>query len=80
VDRRLAKRDVEALLRDYDADPIVALTAALRIVLRRDDASWDELLDLAPIPDARRRLLRERDAAALDDLAAELNEERSLRP
>ena len=77
---RLAKRDVEALLREYDADPVAALTRALRVVLGRADATWVELLDLAPLTEARRRLLRTGDPAALDELAAELNEQRDLHP
>ena len=75
---RLRKRDAERLLNSYDLDPIAALTVALRIILDRPDASWSQLLDAAPIDDARRRLLVTADQASLDALAAELNERRCL--
>jgi hypothetical protein len=83
VTRRLSKRDVEALLTTYDADPVAALEQALRRMLDDGQASFDELIerltqvgDLSP---ARRRALLERETAALDTLAAELNETRTLR-
>ena len=75
---RLKKIDVELLLTDYDADPIGALTAALRKVMHMPDATWAELLDAAPIDASRRQLLLSADEASLDQLAAELNERRSL--
>jgi hypothetical protein len=78
--RRLSKRDVEALLRDYDADPVRALTAALSIVLGRPGSAWHDLISTAPFGDERRRALAARDTRALDSLAAELNEERGLAP
>jgi hypothetical protein len=42
------------------------------------DATWVELLDAAPIDASRRVLLLSADEASLDQLAAELNERRSL--
>ena len=75
---RLKKLDVERLLTAYDADPIGALTAALRTVLHLPKATWAELLDAAPIDPGRRQLLLSADEASLDQLAAELNERRSL--
>lgn len=75
---RLTKRDVEELLDGYDADPVAALTHALRKVLEQRTASFDELIVDARIGDARRGLLARREVAALDDLAAELNERRHL--
>ena len=77
---RLKKLDVERLLNDYDADPIGALTAALRRVLHMPDAAWAELLAAAPFDASRRQLLLSADEASLDQLAAELNERRSLGP
>ena len=74
----LRKTDVERLLTDYDADPIGALTTALRRVLQMGDATWTELLAAAPLDAGRRRLLLSGDEASLDRLAAELNERRSL--
>jgi hypothetical protein len=74
----LTKAQVERLLADYDADPIGALTTALRKVLRMPDAPWAELLAAAPINASRRQLLLSGDQASLDRLAAELNERRSL--
>ena len=76
--RRLRKAEVERLLADYDADPTGALTAALRTTLAMPGATWDELLAVAPMEPERRRRLLDRDVVALDRLAAELNERRSL--
>jgi hypothetical protein len=77
--KRLTKRDVERLLADYDADPVAALTVALRRVTGASDTvPWPDLVALATAdPDRRTALLRE-DVAALDDLARELNELRGL--
>ena len=72
----LRKADVEALLRDFDGRPIEALTVALRHVFDAPDASWLELI--TQLPEARRRLLVARNQPALDDLAAELNETRTV--
>ena len=74
----LTKAQVERLLADYDADPIGAVTTALRRVLRMPDATWPELLAAAPIDAGRRQLLLSGDQASLDRLAAELNERRCL--
>ena len=74
----LRKTDVERLLGDFDADPIGALTTALRKVLQMRDATWAELLAAAPLDAGRRELLLSGDEASLDRLAAELNERRSL--
>ena len=72
----LKKVDVERLLADYDAEPVGALTTALRRVLQMPDSSWAELIDAAPIDAGRRQLLLSADQASLDQLAAELNERR----
>ena len=76
--RRLRKADVERLLSDYDADPIGALTTALRTTLAMPAASWEALLESAPIERERRHCLLTGDVVALDQLAAELNERRCL--
>jgi len=75
---RLNKRDVERMLADYDADPVAALTAALRKTLAIPEATWSSLLEAAPIDAERRRRLASGDLAALDQLAVELNERRCL--
>jgi hypothetical protein len=74
----LKKADVERLLSDYDADPIGALCHALRIVFDLPDGDWIGLLAMAPIDDERRLALMHGDPARLDELAAELNEHRTL--
>lgn len=76
---RLLKAHVEALLRDYDREPIGALTAALRVALDHPDDDWSALLAMAPISDSRRGALLNGDQTALDELVAELNEARGLR-
>jgi hypothetical protein len=80
--KRLGKRDVEALLDRYDDDPVAALEVALRRLLDRSRASFDELVqamdDEHRLSVERRRALLDRDPHALDALAAELNETRGL--
>lgn len=75
---RLSKRHVELLLDGYDADPVGALTAALRVVLQRPDHDWPALIDAAPLDADRRAHLLECRQPALDDLLRELNELRTL--
>ncbi len=75
---RLKKAHVEALLRDYDSDPIGALTVALRVALDRPGDDWHALLAAAPLPTTRRERLRALEQTALDELAAELNEARDF--
>ena len=74
----LRKRDVEALLDHFDDDPVAALTIALQRVLGRPEASWLELLEAAPMSPGRRLALAAADQDALDALARELNELRTL--
>lgn len=75
---RLKKVHAERLLAGYDADPIAALTSAMRVVLEMPDAEWPALLAAAPIDDDRRRRLLAADETTLDQLVAELNERRSF--
>ena len=75
---RLTKRAVEELLVAYDADPVGALTVALRTVLDRPGAAWPELVAAGGFADTRRAALLLGEERALDALAAELNERRSL--
>ena len=75
---RLNKFDAEALLNGYDADPVGTLTAALAKVLDCPGTEWDDLLAAAPFEPSRRSALAAREPAALDELARELNEMRSL--
>lgn len=76
----LRKAEVERLLRDYDHDPLAALTDALRIVLDAPTATWAELVNRAAFDDERRALLLAGDQSTLDGLAAELNEQRGVPP
>ncbi|CAB4881575.1 unannotated protein [freshwater metagenome] len=66
------------LLARYDQAPVAALTTALRRVLGRPDAAWPELLAAARFTDTRTAALLVGDERALDALAAELNEIRTL--
>lgn len=78
---RLTKADVVQLVDGYDADPIGALSTALRRVLDADDsAGWPALLAMAPFDDERRAALGALDQRALDGLLVELNEQRSVAP
>jgi hypothetical protein len=75
---RLKKVHAERLLAAYDANPVDALTDALRIALDMPGASWAQLVAAAPIDGERRRLLLDGDEHTLDTLAVELNERRGL--
>ncbi|MCB0955593.1 MAG: hypothetical protein R2694_18940 [Ilumatobacteraceae bacterium] len=77
---RLNKFDAERLMDAYDADPVAALTAALRVLLDRPHDDWTQLVKAAGFTCARRILLQGADPVALDELAAELNELRALDP
>lgn len=74
----LGKRQVERLLATYDDDPAGALAEALGHVLGRPGGTFDELVAVAPLTDERRAALLVRDVAAMDDLARELNETRTV--
>jgi hypothetical protein len=82
--RRLGKRHVEELLGRYDDDPETALVTALRVVLGRpttgdpDPGELDRLVALAGVDATRADAIAERRPEALDQLAAELNELRTL--
>ena len=75
---RLGKAHVESLLADFDADPVGALTRALRITLDAPSLGWEALLALAAISVERRDRLQRGDPFALDELASELNEMREI--
>ncbi len=66
------------MLREFDADPIGTLTIALRVVLERGDATWPELVAAAQLTDTRSVALLVGEHRALDELATELNELRTL--
>jgi hypothetical protein len=63
---------------DYDADPIGALSAAMRIVLDMPDATWEMLVAAAPIDSYRKQRLLSGDESSMDRMAAELNEHRTF--
>jgi hypothetical protein len=75
---RLTKRDVEAMLATYDADPVQSLHVALGRVLDRPDATWPALVAATGLPDTERAALARADPAALDALARTLNELRTV--
>lgn len=75
----LRKRDVERMLDTYDDDPVGALTAALRVVLDAPGLDWNALVEAADLDATRRTHLLAGDPGALDGLARELNETRTLR-
>ncbi|HAP78033.1 MAG TPA: hypothetical protein DCR14_18365 [Acidimicrobiaceae bacterium] len=77
---RLNKFEAEQLMNRYDTEPVAALTEALRVVLDRPHDDWPALVNAAGFRCDRRILLHAADPSALDDLAAELNELRSLDP
>jgi hypothetical protein len=74
----LKKRDVEAMLAGYEADPVGALTDALRLALDLPDSDWTALVKAAGFGCARRIRLQAADPAALDELLVDLNELRTV--
>jgi hypothetical protein len=66
------------MLGAYDAEPIGALTTALRLVLDRPAAPWPELVGALDVTDTRRAALLLGEERTLDALVAELNEHRTL--
>ncbi len=76
IARELTKSEVESLLNTFDADPVVALERALRVVLGRPNSSFDVLVSLLPVDRGKRLQLTRRETAALDALARDLNESR----
>ncbi len=75
---RLKKADAERLMHDYDVDPVGALVTALRVALDEPMLEWTALVKAAGFSCARRIRLQGHDPAALDELAAELNELRTV--
>jgi hypothetical protein len=76
--RKLSKRDVEALLVEYDNNPIASLHAALGVLIPNCPASWEEAVDLLPIDEHQKQLLRHRNIEQLDALVKQLVETRCL--
>lgn len=74
----LTKRDVEALLRDYDSDPLAALLTALTKMWNVSELSWDDAVTRLPMSDEDKSHLRQRSLNALDELAKQLVENRGL--
>ena len=76
LSRPLKKREVEALMSEFDTHPIDALTKALRVVLGFPNATWEHLV--MHLPQSRREALERGDTDAFDLLAAEMNETRTV--
>lgn len=76
IARTLKKSEVEALMSAYDSDPVGALTSALRVVTGHDHATWEHIVSL--LPERQRLQLIEAETSAMDLLAAELNETRTV--
>ena len=74
----LSKRDVEALLRDYDSDPVATLLSALSKVWLASELTWNGAVDRLQVDEETRAKLRSRSVDALDDLAKQLVENRGL--
>ena len=76
--RRLSKHDVENLMKAIDDEPHAALAAAMRIALGRPHATFETLVRLAPIEATWRSGALAGHVAAIDRLAATLNEMRGF--
>jgi hypothetical protein len=76
--RSLTKYDAENLMNNFDDNPQQALLHALRIVTGMPYASWKTLIAHV-VPDLERReLFYSADQQCLDQLAQQLNEQRTL--
>ena len=76
--RSLTKHDAENLMNNFDDNPQQALLHALRIVTGMPYASWKTLIAHV-VPDLERReLFYSEDQQCLDQLAQQLNEQRTL--
>jgi hypothetical protein len=76
--RKLSKRDVEALLREYDNNPVAALHTALRILIPSCPSEWRETVAFLPVSDDEKNALQKREIGALDALVKKLVETRGL--
>lgn len=74
--RPLKKQEVESMMSSYDIDPVSALTTALRIATGHRQATWEHLISL--LPRRQREKLLNADMIAMDLLATELNETRTV--
>ncbi len=75
---KLTKHDAEVLMNNFDRNPQLALTQALRTATGMHNASWRSLVEVAsPDSEANQQLLS-LDLLALDQLAKRLNESRTL--
>ena len=76
--RKLSKRDVEALLGEYDHNPVGALHAALRVLIPDCPSNWQQTVELLSVSDEMKNNLRNQKIEALDSLAKQLVETRGL--
>lgn len=76
--RKLSKRDVEALLAEYDNSPTESLLIALRILFPQQPSTWDEAVSLLDVDDTTKTALRNADTQALDALVKQFVETRAL--
>lgn len=76
--RKLSKRDVEALLGEYDHDPVAALHAALVILIPDCPNQWNSAVDCLQISETDKQLLRDRETSAMDALVKQFVETRGL--
>jgi hypothetical protein len=76
--RKLSKRDVEALLTEYDNNPVSSLHAALGVLIPNCPEEWEEAVNLLSIDESKKQLLRHGNVVALDALVKQLVETRCL--
>jgi len=74
----LTKKDVEALMSTYDANPVGSLCIALSVLLRVQVTQWEQAMALLPSPFAESKELKQQDVAAMDELVKQLVERRAL--
>jgi len=76
--RKLSKRDIEALLGQYDNDPVDALHTALRILIPMCPDDWNTTVALLSVSEEQKTALCAGKIEALDSLVKQLVETRGL--
>ena len=76
--RKLSKRDVEALLGEYDNNPVASLHTALRVLIPICPDNWSATVALLSVSEEQKNDLRAGKIEALDALVKQLVENRGL--
>ena len=76
--RKLSKRDVEALLAEYDNNPAGALLTSLQVLIPNCPTKWEDAVEMLNVEAATKANLRACTLSAMDELVKQLVETRGL--